>query len=128
MIKTIWNLIRTGLIVFGVLLSFFAVLEVVRAYQTLSGVHPFVGFAFLAVVIGLLTWLVIYVWSNLAVFPKALKPPKIDDFENATDRQLKKYMLYLQRFGVYRTDRNHRTASHYARSENAGCAGVQADP
>ncbi|MCD6175092.1 MAG: DUF697 domain-containing protein [Planctomycetes bacterium] len=98
MLKTIWKLIRTAVIVIGVLLTFFAVLEVLRAYQTLYNFHPIAGYTFAAAVIGLLIWLLIYIWGNMAVFPKSLKPPKIDDVTNATDRQLKKYIQYLKRF------------------------------
>ncbi len=98
MLKTIWKLIRTAVIVIGVLLTFFAALEVLRAYQTLHNFHPIAGYTFAAAVIGLLIWLAVYVWANLAVFPKALKPPKIDDVSTATDRQLKKYIQYLNRF------------------------------
>lgn len=95
MLKTIWNLVRTGVIVFGVLLSFFAILEVLRAYQTLYNFHPAAAYVFLALIAGVFGWLIFYVWSNLAVFPKALKAPQISDFENATDRQLRKYVRYL---------------------------------
>ena len=98
MLKTIWKLIRTAVIVIGVLLTFFAVLEVLRAYQILREMHPVAGYAFLVVIIGLLGWLVVYVWGNMAVVPKALKPPKVDDVQAATDRQLKKYIQYLKRF------------------------------
>ena len=98
MLKTIWKLIRTAVIVIGVLLTFFAVLEVLRAYQILREMHPVAGYAFLAIIAGVLGWLVVYVWGNMAVFPKALKPPRIDDVQAATDRQLKKYIQYLKRF------------------------------
>ena len=98
MLKTIWKLIRTAVIVIGVLLSFFAVLELIRAYQTLYAFHPVAGYIFAAVIVGLLIWLVIYVWGNMAVFPKPLNPPKIDDCAAASDRQLKKYLRYLRRF------------------------------
>ncbi|MHC5180986.1 MAG: DUF697 domain-containing protein [Planctomycetota bacterium] len=98
MLKTIWKLIRTAVIVIGVLLTFFAVLEVLRAYQILREMHPVAGYAFLAIIAGVLGWLVVYVWGNMAVFPKALKPPRIDDVQAATDRQLKKYVQYLKRF------------------------------
>ena len=98
MLKTIWRLIRTAVIVFGVLLSFFAVLEMLRAYQTLYNFHPVAGYIFAAVVIGLLVWLVVYVWGNMAVFPKPLNPPKIADCAAASDRRLKKYLQYLKRF------------------------------
>lgn len=98
MLKTIWKLVRTAVIVIGVLLTFFAVLEMLRAYQTLHNFHPIAGYFFAAAVIGLLLWLVIYVWANMAVFPKALKQPIIDNVQTATDRQLKKYIQYLKRF------------------------------
>lgn len=98
MLKTIWRLIRTAVVVIGVLLTFFAVLEILRAYQTLHNFHPAAGYIFAAVVVGLLIWLILYVWSNLAVFPKALKAPHIDGISNATDRQLKKYVGYLKHF------------------------------
>ncbi len=98
MLKTIWKLIRTAVIVGGVLLTFFAVLEMLRAYQTLYNFHPVAAYVFAAAVIGLLVWLGVYVWGNLAVFPKPLNPPKIADFEQATGRQVKKYLHYLRRF------------------------------
>ena len=98
MLKTIWKLIRTAVIVIGVLLTFFAVLEILRAYQILHEMHPVAGYVFLVVVLGLLLWCVIYFWANMAVFPKALRPPRIDDVQAATDRQLKKYIQYLKRF------------------------------
>jgi len=98
MLKTIWRLVRTAVIVAGVLLSFFAVLELLRAYQTLYNFHPIAGYVFVAIVIGLLAWLVVYVWANLAVFPKPLNPPKIETCQTVTDRQLKKYIQYLKRF------------------------------
>ncbi|MHC4526179.1 MAG: DUF697 domain-containing protein, partial [Planctomycetota bacterium] len=98
MLKTIWKLIRTAVIVIGVLLTFFAVLEILRAFQILHEMHPVAGYVFLAVVLGLLLWCIIYFWANMAVFPKALRPPRIDDVQAATDRQLKKYIQYLKRF------------------------------
>ncbi|MBC8377858.1 MAG: DUF697 domain-containing protein [Planctomycetes bacterium] len=98
MLKTIWKLVRTAVIVTGVLLSLFAVLELIRAYQTLYGLHPVLGYGFAVVIIGLLAWLAVYVWGNMAVFPKPLNLPKVDDPQAATDRQLKRYVKYLGRF------------------------------
>lgn len=98
MLKTVWKLIRTAVVVVGVLLTFFAILEILRAYQTLYNFHPVAAYIFAAVVVGLLGWLVIYVWGNLAVFPKPLNPPKIADCREASDRRLKKYLRYLNRF------------------------------
>ena len=98
MLKMIWKLIRTAVIVAGVLLTFFAVLEILRAFQILYELHPVAGYAFLAIVLGLLLWCVLYVWGNMAVFPKPLKPPAIANVENAADKQLRKYIRYLYRY------------------------------
>ncbi|MBP8606246.1 MAG: DUF697 domain-containing protein [Phycisphaerae bacterium] len=98
MLKTVWNLIRTGVIVVGVLLSFFAVLEVLRTYQTLHAFHPWAGGLFLAAAVGLVIWLAVYVWINLAAFPPALNPPRIEDFAKASQHQLKQHLRYLRRF------------------------------
>ena len=48
MLKTIWKLVRTAVVVIGVLLSFFAFLEILRAYQTLYNFHPVAGYIFAA--------------------------------------------------------------------------------
>lgn len=98
MLKSVWKLLRTAIIVIGVLLTFFAVLEVLRAYQTLYHFHPWAAYVFLAVVLGLLAWLVAYVWINLAAFPRPLNPPRIPDVEHAAEHQLKKHLHYLRRF------------------------------
>ncbi len=98
MLKTVWKLVRTAVIVIGILLTFFAVLEILRAYQTLYSFHPVAAYLFLAAITCLLIWLAVYLWCNLAVFPKPLKPPGILDFQNASDKQLKKYVKYLRRY------------------------------
>ncbi|MCE5186481.1 MAG: DUF697 domain-containing protein [Planctomycetaceae bacterium] len=98
MLRTAWKLLRTAIIVIGVLLTFFAALEVLRAYQTLYNFQPVVAYIFLAVVLGLLIWLFAYVWINLAAFPRPLIAPRIDDVETASEHQLKKHLHYLRRF------------------------------
>jgi len=98
MLKHWFRIIRTAVTAVGVLLAFFAFIEVVRAYQTLRMMHPAAGWAFLAVIAVAVGWLAWYLWVNLAAVPRALKPPAISDPATATDRQLKKYLLYLRRF------------------------------
>ena len=46
MLKRIWQTARTVLIVLGSLLTFFAIIEVVRAYEVLRDLHPVLGAAF----------------------------------------------------------------------------------
>ena len=98
MLKNWFRIIRAVVTAAGVLLGFFAFIEVVRAYQTLRAMHPAAGYAFLAVIAAAAVWLVWYLWVNLAAVPRALRPPAIPDPAQATPRQLKKYLLYLRRF------------------------------
>ena len=46
MLQRIWQTARTVFIVLGTLLTFFAVIEVIRAYEVLRDLHPLLGTAF----------------------------------------------------------------------------------
>ena len=98
MLKNWFRIVRTVVTAVGVLLGFFAFIEVVRAYQTLRAMHPAAGYAFLAALAAAAGWLAWYLWVNLAAVPKTLRPPAIPDPAQATVRQLKKYLMYLRRF------------------------------
>lgn len=98
MLKATWKLIRFTLFVIGILLSFIAFMEVVRAYQTLREIHPVVGYLFAAVVAVAVLGLVLYYWKSIGSRPRVLTAPEIADFENASARQLRKYGRYLSRY------------------------------
>lgn len=98
MLKHWFRIIRAVVMAVGVFLTFFAFIEVIRAYQTLRGLHPAAGYLFLIVILAALGWLGWYLWVNLAAVPRALRPPVIADPLRATPRQLKKYLHYLRRF------------------------------
>lgn len=98
MLKHWFRIIRAVVTAVGVFLAFFAFIEVVRAYQTLRGLHPAAGYLFLMVLMAALGWLGWYLWVNLAAVPRALRPPAIADPMQAAPRQLKKYLHYLRRF------------------------------
>ncbi len=98
MLKHWFRIIRAVVTAVGVFLAFFAFIEVVRAYQTLRGLHPAAGYLFLLVIAAAVGWLGWYLWVNLAAVPRALRPPAIADCTLAAPRQLKKYLQYLRRF------------------------------
>jgi uncharacterized membrane protein YcjF (UPF0283 family) len=79
MIVAWWRLIRAAAIAAGALLSFLAVIEILRAYLVLREVSPWLGFGFLALLLGGLAWLVarflIAFWS----LPRAPAPPEVAD-------------------------------------------------
>jgi len=105
MLKATWRLIRFTLIVAGVLLSFIAFMEIVRAYQTLRDLHPVVGYLFALLIAAGLIGLVVYYWKTIGSRPRVLIPPKIENFEAANTRQLRKYGRYLGRY-LYRLSLN----------------------
>jgi uncharacterized membrane protein YcjF (UPF0283 family) len=98
MLRTWWKIIKTAALAIGLLLSFFAVIEVIRAYQTLHELHPAAGFVFLGLLACGIVWIVGYVAINLASRPSVLIPPAISDTNSATNRELRRYGRYLTKY------------------------------
>jgi uncharacterized membrane protein YcjF (UPF0283 family) len=99
MLKDLLRTIKAFVVLFGVLLSFFAVLEVIRAFQTLYSLHPAAGFLFLLVLAGGGVWLGVWFVRTVGQSPGALKPPAVGDVERADSRQLGRWAKYQIRFG-----------------------------
>jgi len=98
MLKTWWKIIRSAVWLIGGFLSFFAFIEILRAYQTLNSFHPFAGYLFLFV-LSVVTICVF--WYFIAAFagrPAVLIPPDIGDPEKASLFQLRRYAKYLIRY------------------------------
>lgn len=98
MLRTWWKILKIAVIAVGVLLTFFAFIEIVRAYQTLRDLHPAAGYIFLAAIIAALIWAAIYLFTTLVSIPRVLTAPAIGDPENASARQLQRYGRYLCRY------------------------------
>lgn len=80
----------------GVGFTFFAVLETIRAWETLSAVHPWLGYAFLLLVALLLFYLVWQLRSLLG-FRAALTPPVRPGGEITNNHDVKQMVRYLDR-------------------------------
>ncbi len=98
MLRTWWKIIRLTVLAIGVLLSFFAVIEVLRAYQTLYELHPAAAFVFLGVLVCGTVWIIGYLVVTLASRPAVLIPPPISDANSATNRELRRYGKYLTKY------------------------------
>ena len=98
MLKNWWKIVRTVVIAVGVLLTFFAIIETMRAYQTLHNFHPIAGYAFLIVLIALAVWFVGYLAVALMSRPPAIVPPAMPDGESPTHHQLKRFAKYLVKY------------------------------
>jgi uncharacterized membrane protein YcjF (UPF0283 family) len=97
-LKSLWRILKIAMIIGGVLLTFFAVVEFIQAYQALSALHPWVGIAFAGVFIALVGGLLIYFLILIYSRPTILAPPKIKDRSCASKKELKKYCRYLVRY------------------------------
>jgi|GEM_PF-264544 len=97
MLAQFWTMVRRAAIAVGVALSLFAVVELIRAYQALNGLHPVLGalFAWL-LILGLAGLLVYY---RLAVYRwrTVLTPPPREAPETAGEGALRRYLRYLRR-------------------------------
>ena len=98
MFKTWWKIFKTTVLVVGVLLSFFVVIELIRAYQTLHGLHPLAAYVFLGLLVFGILFLIGYFIVTLASRPAVLKPVVIGNPNNATNRELRQYVKYLARY------------------------------
>jgi len=98
MLRTWWKFIKTVAVAVGVLLSFFAIIELIRAYQTLRDLHPVAGFIFLAVLFCGIVWIIGYYVITVVLKPAALKPPAVAEPNNPTNRELHHYGKYLKKY------------------------------
>ena len=98
MLRNLWKTLRSVVIAVGVLLSFFAVIEVLRAYQTLYNIHPAPAFIFLGVLACAVGGIVVYFTLCLMSHPPVLIPPELIDRNSATKRQLCRYGRYLTKY------------------------------
>lgn len=98
MLRNWLKTIKTVLIAVGVLLSFFAFIEFIRAYQVLRDVHPWCGHAFLVLLAAAIVWLFLRLAGTLLTQPPVLVPPRLGDPDKASARRLKRYAKYLTRY------------------------------
>ncbi len=95
--KRIWNTIRTVAVAAGCLLSFFVLIELIRAYEVLHALHPWAGYGYAIVLAGgLLAMGAVYL-QRFYRNPPTLTPPVIADLDSAETHLLRSYVHYLIR-------------------------------
>ena len=96
MLAQVWKTIRTAFLVIGVLLCFFAIVEIVQAYQVLRNVHPALGYLFAVALLAGIAWLVVrYIVAVVRLPPVLVAPVRIDG--EARDSDWWGYGRYLVR-------------------------------
>lgn len=98
MLRELWRTARLIFWTAGVLLSFFAVVEIIQAYVALRQVHPAAGWGFLGLLAlagaALLWW---YARTMLA-HPRALTEVRRPTAEKAELKRVRRYARYLGRY------------------------------
>ncbi len=89
-LKRFWTLITRLMLIIGVALSFFAVMEFIRAFMTLHEIHPWLGFCFLGGLAAFLIFAALYFTSAFHRLPRALTP--------VPREKTKKYARYLIKY------------------------------
>ncbi|HML75489.1 MAG TPA: DUF697 domain-containing protein [Anaerohalosphaeraceae bacterium] len=98
MLSDFLRTVKACIVFFGVLLSLFAIFELLRMFQTLYSIHPAAGYVFLVVLAGGFVWLFVWFFRVLGGSPRALTPPATVDIEQADLRQLRRWARYQLRF------------------------------
>jgi uncharacterized membrane protein YcjF (UPF0283 family) len=96
MFRAWWRLLRTAAIAFGVLLSFLAVVEIIRAYVFLRELSPWLAFGFIVALLGGLAWLVARFFAAFWSLPRAPAPPEVADPANLSPDEALACAGYLQ--------------------------------
>ena len=93
--NAIFHRLRLILLVGGVVLACVASLELLRAYQTLSALHPWVGLAFVGLLLAFVIWVGVMVARMHARYPRALLPPQPLPESGASNRAIRRQATYL---------------------------------
>lgn len=93
-----WKIVKAALLAVGILLSFFAIIEILRIYNILRDTYPPIGYAFLLFIVAGLVVFICYIISAMRKLPKVLNPPDIVDLSNASLKECHTYCKYLIRY------------------------------
>ena len=93
-----WKIIKTALLVIGILLSFFAFVEVLHVYIILRDTYSPLGYAFLLLIAAGLIFSLVYIFVSIRKRPKVLLPPNIEDLATASLKECHSYCNYLIKY------------------------------
>ncbi len=92
--KRIWKHLRNIFVVFGCLLGFFALIELLRAYNILYDFKPWAGYTYALIVLTGIIWGVFCWWKLFNKYPLMPKPLK----EALTEGAQKQHVRFLIRY------------------------------
>lgn len=110
-----WEIGKKVILGFGILLTFFAFVEILRVFVVLRDVYPPLGYAFVVVFLIVCAWFSVHVALSIKKRPKVLVPPDIEDLSLASRKELRSYSMYLVKY-LKRLSQNPNLSEEDARS------------
>ena len=98
MFTRIFKIISKVVTIAAVVLAFLLAMELIRAYQTLYGLHPWAGYAFLALLAVGLIWTFGRLMGGWRYRPRTLKCPAVGNLDEADPPALRRYGKYLRKY------------------------------
>jgi uncharacterized membrane protein YcjF (UPF0283 family) len=98
MIDHLWKTVGRVVTIVAAVLAFLLAIELIHAYQTLRDVHPYVGYAFLAVLAGGLAWLCGRLMGGWRYRPRTLRCPDVGDLDQAETPALRRHAAYICKY------------------------------
>ena len=98
MLERLWRTISRVVLVAACVLTFLLAMELLRAYQTLAGLHPWAGYAFAVALAGGVLWLAGRLLGGWRLRPRTLKCPDVGDLDQAETPPLRRYGRYLRKY------------------------------
>ena len=98
MFSDLWRLCYRIVLVIGLLLTLFAILELVRFFIFFYGISPVAAYLFGAIVALVFLGVFAYLAITFAAYPKALVAPPLSPIDKANYKEMRKFCIYLKRY------------------------------
>ncbi|MFC1505140.1 YcjF family protein [Thermodesulfobacteriota bacterium] len=94
-LKQWWRILKTIILMVGVLLSFFVLVEVLHIFSIFKDVYLPLGYAFLLAIAAAILYAVLYLVAVIRKLPRVLQAPDIEGLEAAAPSECRAYAGYL---------------------------------
>ena len=111
-LQTLGKILRTAAIAIGCLLSFFAVIEILRAYLTLREINAALGIAFLVILATAISGFIIYIIRMWGSVPPVLQAPHDSISTNDSSKAQVEYFSFLIEYARRLANNNEVELSH----------------
>lgn len=97
-LRAVFRFARTASYALIVVMGVFLALRVAEGFRWFHGMHPALGWAFLALVLAGLAWFVGRPVARFLRVPVALRPPRLPEAGERTPRHLVRHLAFVERY------------------------------